>query len=66
MRVAVETTDIDFDDWETTDLRMVENWLHTMYGIRPGTSSPRCSADSVHPSCVASTGWLTALYGFSI
>jgi hypothetical protein len=66
MTLAIETTAIDFDDWATTDLPTVEAWLHTLWGIRPGTSSPTCSTGKVHPSCLASADWLTTLYGFSI
>ena len=48
-----------------TEVPSVSDWLATMWGIRPGASSPTSHA-RVHPSCQASAGWLTALWGFSI
>ena len=64
MSLTIDTTPIDIDDW-ATDRPTVEDWMRTIWGLQPGTSSPRCSGN-VHRSCLASGGWLTAMYGFSI
>ena len=48
------------------EVPMISDWLARMWGVRPGVSSPTSSRDRVHPSCLASAGWLTALWGFSI
>ena len=46
------------------DLTLLNGWL-SLQGVRPGFSSPKSSPRTVHPSCVASAGWLAALWGFS-
>jgi len=45
---------------------MTGDWLRSLWGIHAGASSPGPSAVRVHPACLATAGWLTALWGFSI
>jgi hypothetical protein len=65
MTLTVDTFPIDISEWETED-SMAEEFLYTVWGIRPGVSSPRPTALRIDPACHASAAWLTALWGFSI
>ena len=65
MTLAFDTAPIDIgfldvDDW------MAEEFLYTLWGLRFGSSSPRSSGSPVHPSTVASAGWLHYLWGFAV
>ena len=42
-----------------------EDWLYSLWGIRPGQTTSRRGSATVHPSTVASAGWLHALWGFT-
>jgi hypothetical protein len=62
--VTLDPTTFD-DEWtEGEGLSSVDDWLRTMWGLRPGVSSPRRSTGPVHPSCAATAGWLQAIWGF--
>jgi hypothetical protein len=65
MTLTLDTTTIDTGQWDA-EAPMVEEWLWTLWGIRPGVSSPRPATVPVHPACLASAGWLSALWGFSL
>jgi hypothetical protein len=65
MSLTLDTTLVDVANWDA-EVPTVEDWLRTMWGIRAGASSPRSSGLRVHPSCLASAGWLNALWGFSV
>ena len=62
--VTIDPTTFDGEWSEVAALPSVDDWLRTMWGLRPGVSSPRRSPGPVHPSCVAASGWLHALWGF--
>ena len=65
--VTFDATTVDDGDWaEVAALPSVDDWLWTMWGLRPGFSSPRRSVGPVHPSCIAQAGWLRALWGLGV
>ena len=57
--LTYNTVTVDDDDWTDGTSSMLEQWL-TMYGIRPGHSSPR-GRMTAHPLCAAGANWLWAL-----
>jgi hypothetical protein len=63
MSLTLDTTLVDIEDW-AVQVPTVDDWLWTMWGIRDGASSPRCSGRRIHPSTFASAAWLNALWGF--
>ena len=66
MSVTIDHTITDFNEW-AADLSMVDDWLFVMFGIVPGASSPAARPwGRVHPSSVATAGWLNTLYGFAL
>jgi hypothetical protein len=65
MSLTLDSTPIDIAVWDT-DVSVADGWLHALWGLRPGVSSPRPSAVRVNPDCLAGAGWLTALWGLEI
>jgi len=65
MTLTLDTMPIDTGEWDG-EASMVDDWLRVLWGIQPGVSSPRPAAVRVHPACLASAGWLTALWGFAL
>ena len=65
MTLMLDTAGIDLDEWGA-EASMTGDWLRSLWGIHARASSPGPSAVRVHPACLATAGWLTALWGFSI
>ena len=64
--LTFDPTTIDDDEWTGVEsLPSLDDWLRLIWGVRPGVSSARCTAGRLQPSCVASAGWLQALWGFA-
>lgn len=66
MSVTIDPTFTDIHEW-ATDPSMVNDWLYVMWGIVPGASSrPARPWGRLHPSSVATAGWLHALFGVAV
>ena len=63
--LTLDRTTSDGDEWRDVEaLPSLDDWLRVIWGVRPGVSSPRCTAGLVDTGCVATAGWLHALWGF--
>ena len=65
MTVTLAPTTADHEWPEVAAPPFLDDWLRLIWGVRPGVSSARCTAGRLQPSCVASAGWLQALWGFA-
>jgi hypothetical protein len=66
MSLTSDPTITDLNEW-ATDRSMVDDWLYVRWGIVPGASSrPARPWGRVHPSSVATAGWLNTLFGFAV
>jgi phage-related minor tail protein len=65
MTLTIDPTITDLNEW-VADLSMVDDWLYTMWGIVPGAGKPARTFGRVHPSSVATAGWLNTLFGFAV
>ena len=65
--VAVDSMAVDVEQWAEIDASpSVDDWLRVMWGLRPGVSSPRCTAGPGHSSWAAGAGWLRAMWGIGV
>lgn len=63
MSLTIDHTITDLYEW-ATDQSMVDDWLHVMWGVVPGASSPPARPwGRLHPSSAATAGWLDTLFG---
>ena len=66
MSLTIDSTITELSQWGS-DEPMVDHWLYVMWGVVPGSSSqPARPWGRVHPSSVATAGWLTTLFGFAV
>jgi phage-related minor tail protein len=65
MALTIDTTITDLNEW-AADLSMVDDWLYRMWGIVPGASKSTRPFGRVHPSTVATAGWLNTMFGFDV
>jgi hypothetical protein len=66
MSLTIDHTITDLNEF-ASDPSMVDEWLFVMWGVAPGTSSrPGRPWGRVHPSSVATAGWLNTLFGFGV
>ena len=64
--LTLDPTTFDGREWSDVEASpSLDDWLRLMWGVRPGVTSPRCTAGQVHPGCVATAGWLHALWGLA-